>query len=61
MCATLRPEAAQKLSAAACVRWKEPGDELLGLARVAHALVDRDECRRATYAWQCRIETGRSR
>lgn len=45
MCATLRPEAAQKLSAAACVRWKEPGDELLGLARVAHALVDRDECR----------------
>lgn len=42
--ATLRPAAAEKLSKAACVRWKEPADELIGLARVAHALVDAGQC-----------------
>lgn len=44
MCAELTSKQAWALSKAACVRWRDPADELVGLARVAHALVDRGEC-----------------
>lgn len=45
MCASeLTSKQARALSKAACVRWRDPADELVGLARIAHALIDRGDC-----------------
>lgn len=41
----LSEDAAREISRAICVRWRDPSEELLGLARVAHALIDRGECK----------------